>query len=450
MNAKTKLRGILPMTSRAEEARMSELRDALKAQSQEIDELRQRLDDLGRHIGRIHDTTELSRRTSQYVNPEYSAIETRGDQILLAGWYGADNLGDELMMRTVIHHMPESALSRTWVLLWDNMSYDYLDLDPRIHCIHYPRTLWELQALSDKFATLIWGGGAVLDDRQYSRDPFNNNTGNLLIHLSERMIAQGKKVIALGLSSSTELKNTEYLEHLDKVVRGSSHFSLRDENSLSLLEKRGVDCREIMLVNDIVFAMPELSEMRAQRASRAANGAPVKISFITLTMERRFEHYVKILENLGRAMDAIECGYEIVLVPFSDLDCEDTRLHQRLIDHLPSLPMRGAAYSNDVRTSELIHADFCVSYKYHGSLIADILGIPNISVYTQSHPHYKNKMTYLATLAHQESCVMSDADLEAGGAELLARAICKPHTPAVDERICADTRAWLVSTLESI
>lgn len=50
-----------------------------------------------------------------------------------------------------------------------------------------------------------------------------------------------------------------------------------------------------------------------------------------------------------------------------------------------------------------------VSCKYHTTLIAGILGIPNLVVYCEAHPHYKNKMTHLADSAGFRPLLLSSS-----------------------------------------
>lgn len=61
-------------------------------------------------INEIKAKSDFDKQTDRYTNPEICALPPRNPaqkRILLAGWYGAENLGDELMMQTVIEHIPE-------------------------------------------------------------------------------------------------------------------------------------------------------------------------------------------------------------------------------------------------------------------------------------------------------------------------------------------------------
>ena len=141
--------------------------------------------------------------TLRYVNMEYFAkLAQSSADILVAGWYGAENFGDELMLRTLLDYFPQDSLNRVAVLLWDNFYYPADLLDSRVTILHYPRSTWELQQLADHFSVLVWGGGAIIDDKQFDDDPNNTKTGNLFIRLSKLMLARGKSVYSLALSTN--------------------------------------------------------------------------------------------------------------------------------------------------------------------------------------------------------------------------------------------------------
>lgn len=190
-----RLKQLLPVASRSFQARMAQLEQEMQAGMDLASQQRAASADMHWAVSETKTQSDFEKHAARYVNPEITALQAfpaSEGRILVAGWYGAENLGDELMMRTVIEHIPAHRLSDTWVLLWDNFEYPRMSLDPRVHVIHCPRSLWELQWYADAFDVLVWGGGAIIDDEQFSNDSFNINTGNLFIHLSSLMLARKK------------------------------------------------------------------------------------------------------------------------------------------------------------------------------------------------------------------------------------------------------------------
>ena len=129
----------------------------------------------GANAALVGEVRQACRELSQIsiANAELDAFERVAaanpsvKRVLLAGWYGADNFGDELMLKSVLAHIPDRMLSNVAVLLWDNDTYDRLSIDPRVNVVHYPKSVNQLESYVCRFDAVVWGGGAILDDRQF-------------------------------------------------------------------------------------------------------------------------------------------------------------------------------------------------------------------------------------------------------------------------------------------
>ena len=423
MSVKSFLRGILPPTNRNFEEKMSKLDNDLGNMMSEIRDLEHRMESLREGLDLVSSAlsaldgraASLDEKMSyiewrhRYCNGEYSGLLTGdGGKILLAGWYGADNFGDELMLRTVIESFPRGSLDRIYVLLWDNPRYDRWGLNPAVHVIHYPNSIWDLEILSDRFDAVVWGGGAILDDKQLDSNPGNINTGNLFIRLNELMIGKGKKVFALGLSANDKLEDEDYIRRLSAIIDSSELFSLRDPYSLQTLVDAGVNAGQVVLCEDLAFSNQGL---RALRASYAP--VPEKrLGVVLLCVEDQFAHNLELLRSLLENDRLRDEGYVISLIPFLDENGWDILHFRRLKESLPDCErVVIERCSRNIEDTPIASCSRLISYKYHAALIADVLGIPNLSVYCNSHPHYKNKMMHLADLADVRSSLMSSSDV---------------------------------------
>ena len=101
-----------------------------------------------------------------YVNFEYLYLLNNTDhKILLAGFYGARNLGDELMMQKVYRDLNIDK-SRVYVLMCDNPELNVFRY-PGMNMLHYPKTRFDYSFLADQFECVVFGGGAIIDDVMY-------------------------------------------------------------------------------------------------------------------------------------------------------------------------------------------------------------------------------------------------------------------------------------------
>ena len=395
--SKNNLREILPPTTRNFEHRMGDL-------ERRTDTIEKRL----AHIeARLAYEAPLAASNTEYAL--FAALEALRDnkdrppRILLAGWYGAQNLGDELMMQTVLERLPEELLTHTTVLLWNDPDYPLGKIDPRVKVLHYPPTTAGIQALAELFDVLIWGGGAIIDDKQYDLDPRNYSTGNLFIHLSKRMLAQNKQTYCIALSSNDSLSDDCYKAELASLVAGAHYFSVRDPYSKETLAKAGIDVSPVVIDNDIAFASEQLRDLSAQNAMHTSNVRPETIGLVLHCFaELEAFNYQLLCDTAALAQEhAVNAGAtRILLIPFYNEDQSDTsylkELAKRFIAEHPNTPAPVVApYEEDLARSPLLDCDLLVSCRYHASLIAGCLRIPFVAICNDTHAHYPNKTRYL-------------------------------------------------------
>lgn len=427
MSVKAHIRSVLPATTRNFEHNTKDILDQLDFLRGETCALRSE----GRSIASATDSLldrfsalEQDRNRPSYCNLEYLTLnrEYTGRRILLAGWYGSSNCGDELMMRTMLQHL-EGRGARVSVLLWDDPDYDFSRLPAHADQIHYPRSTWELRQLAEYFDVLVWGGGAIIDERQFTHDPKNINTGNLLIWLSEEMQKRGKDVYAVGLSANESLLPvTEFARRLDGVIRGCCHVSLRDDYSLESLRMAGVDVSHIELCEDIVFGNRSIG-----RPALAKSDGVRTVGVVLMLGDVTADHNERVLPRIiasTRERFGAEC--RIRLIPFYNFWKFDTTLIKELCDKLGiSGDVEIAPYTDILEDSAILDCDAVVAYRYHACLVSAASGIPTLFMCVDGHPHYRNKMRHIAEVFGMAdyllmtSTCLDDGSFDAGFASLL-------------------------------
>ena len=102
-----------------------------------------------------------------------------------------------------------------------------------------------------------------------------------------------------------------------------------------------------------------------------------------------------------------------------------------------------AEFAYSLAGSPICRCDALVSYKYHSALIACCYGIPCMIVARSEHPHYGNKMGYLARLAHAEDALYTSAQVDEGRTAAFAKFLENPPTPSVDKAVFAEAQSYL-------
>lgn len=444
MSLRDIVRSILPPTNRNFEERMASFDNMLREMRNENQMLHESVNELACRIG------DLQRR-HRYFNGEYlNLCPSKGEKILIAGWYGANNFGDELMLKTILSYVPVERMHQVYVLLWDNESYNRETLDLRCNVIHYPFSVWDLEALADSFDVVVWGGGAILDDEQYDDDPRNFNTGNLFIRLNELMLARNKRVYALGLSANAALEQPRYIQRLSKIIAYASFFSLRDPYSLKTLEQAGVCCANVVLCEDLAFSHPDVFQLAD--IDTFARGK--RLGVVLLSTEDSYSDNLSILMSLVRSNTLQNAGYTISMIPFLDEDHHDETYYRRLINDLPDAgcPIELEQYTASLKESPLLGCSLVVSSKYHASLIADVARIPNISIWSEAHPHYKNKMTYLAETAGVSQTLYSLSEIRNGSTmeDALTGLLDLSTAPSISRDFLKGQSKWLEGVISDL
>lgn len=351
---------------------------------------------------------------STYTNSELALLGAKGKsnspKILICGFYGATNLGDELLLQSLLNCLPKEVLPSVTVMLCDNEEYDYFHL-PGVNFIHYPRKKFDCNILADNFDILIWGGGALIDDSDYSKDVLTLN--NLLIKLSRRFLAFGKKVIALGLSTNQTLTNEDYIEDLRYVCNNAAFFSLRDTNSQNLLKQHGIDSTE--LIDDLVF-YNNLWKTDVHQTKETSQNTTVGVIWICMddTEDLFLSLIEKIREKIGN--DCI-----IKCIPFYNYCSVDKNFYLKMLEKVENKDnIVIAPYSNELNkiVAEINNTDYMVNMRYHGMVLSNFLNKKSVNISYDTHRHYINKINYLTELFKTNDSLLHFSKLISGEEEL--------------------------------
>lgn len=114
-------------------------------------------------------------------------------RILLVGWYGAQNFGDELMLHCLLKRYQRKAKVREFfeiaVLIEKNQNYRFLNIPDDVKCFYPPETEKDIVNACATFDEIILGGGSHIDDTPIKRLDF---IPYLILKLSIEAIRQKK------------------------------------------------------------------------------------------------------------------------------------------------------------------------------------------------------------------------------------------------------------------
>lgn len=328
---------------------------------------------------------------NKYSNLEMLTLDNnvKKKRVLLMGFYGAPNLGDELMLEVIVSKLKKINNIDLTVMLSENREFDITNY-PSLKIIHYPKSILDINILANYFDTVIVGGGALLDDNDYNY--YNNQLtlSNSLINICYRMIQFNKQTILYGLSTSNTFSNEEYLAKLDYIFKNCTYISLRDTNSLEVLKKYKIDVSKVKIVDDLVFCCNY-----KDFEHKNINELCIAINYICTE-----DSYSTVKNNLKQIINCLNKNnkkYKIILLPFYDYCNNDIFYYEKLMNEFNNVNITIAKYENSFKNicEILKNVDCAISMRYHGTLLFNLFGIPNINILYDNHRHYYNKIKYL-------------------------------------------------------
>jgi len=321
-------------------------------------------------------------------------------RILLCGFYGANNLGDELMLESILEIIREDKYAIT-VMVSDN---EYLDVSKYadLQIIHAPKMVDDYYILSDFYDLMIVGGGAMIDDDDYAAKKGLSSLTYSLIKLSRCFINKHKQSLWVGVSSVSKLENKELVRDLKEVVNSSDYFSMRDRYSLLALGKAGIDTKKVRLAHDLVFYNSYLANMALRKAGQLDCAPPLsiyKVGIILVLNDNTYKRIEDFLAGLLSQIGSKRESVEVRLISFYDYLDNDHKYFQKLaaaLREMGNFEIIDVPASMEELTKILIGCDFVVSMRYHATLISNILGRDTLCIdLSEEHRHYKNKMDNL-------------------------------------------------------
>lgn len=345
-------------------------------------------------INEINNSILKFRDDFSYTNFELLNIkrDPKYKNILIVGFYGAPNLGDELMLETLLEYIENIPNKKITVLLADNPEYS-IDKYKDIRFIHYPKTLYDFNVMAEQYDYIIFGGGAVIDDKQYKKEKsYQYDLGTILIKLSIRAIAFKNKVICIALSASKDILDTEYLEKLKYIIQNSYYFSVRDEYTRKYLsEKLGKECEEkIIKVHDIVFSNKKILK-NIEDKHKLKNYK--NIGIIAISNDDNLEKIDLIINDIKKYNKNII----INLIPFYDYNNMDIEFYKKIIEKHTDIKINIENFPENMQKTIDFYKknDIIIGMRYHSILLAYALNIPCVAICYDIHEHYIYKIKYL-------------------------------------------------------
>ena len=318
--------------------------------------------------------------------------------ILISGYYGFNNIGDESILRTVIDNLREKLPDVDITVLSQDPAQTRekygVEAARRMH-------LWDIFRSVRRCDLLLSGGGSLLQDATSGR--------SILYYLFILRLAQllGKQtfIYSQGIGPITAPRNRRLTA---SVLRRADGIVVRDARSRDLLLEIGVPERLVHVTADPVIRVKK-AELELGREILAREGCPRNGDRLTVGWAVKARKPDKpFLREVERCILWLreEYGADSVLIPF--FHDEDVCVCQAVAEHLEGQAgCLRKKYLSEETLSIIGCMDVLVGVRLHSLIYAAIMGVPMIGI------SYDPKVdSFLASIDRPTPFTVEDFTLE--------------------------------------
>lgn len=277
--------------------------------------------------------------------------------VLICGYYGFRNLGDEALLKSVAKLFNELDSTISVEALSYNVKYteDAIGVKgfSRKSLLKLVQKIWQVDCV-------VFGGGSLLQDVTSSK--------SLLYYLGIILIAKiFRKPVAIIANGFGPVKNERNKTLVRWLLNRVDAISVRDEASMNKMRSIGITS-DILLSSDITFLM-EGTIKPLEEKDRV-----VGISLRPWHFDQDF------IEEIAAFADAmVEKGYKVRFYPMKQPD--DERVSQEVMNRMEHecRLIRGAE-SPDQILKHMSECQVFVGMRLHGLIFATNLGIPCVAI----------------------------------------------------------------------
>ncbi|NLT58568.1 MAG: polysaccharide pyruvyl transferase CsaB [Clostridiales bacterium] len=325
-------------------------------------ERRRQLGDFGRALVlREYSVARMAQDALDCYRAALTGAKWARYDFLLCGYYGYGNAGDELLLSTIVHNL--------------------LEADPDLRICVLNQSKWQAScsqqvALARRFSphevlraihrssVLLFGGGNLLQDVTSRKSLYYYLS---LLWLAGRL---GCKTMLYG-NGIGPLNNADSRRRTAALLRRVDRITLRDPDSLRLLQRLGLPTDHISMTADEVFTALGGPLPRMERLPMG--------DYLAVSLRDWRQNDPALVPKVAAALDAFaqQAGIPVLLVPFhATVDTEACRLVQAAMK-TPALLFEG---SSDEVLSAITNAALVVGMRLHALVFATAAGVPSVGI----------------------------------------------------------------------
>lgn len=176
----------------------------------------------------------------------------KGKKIIISGYYGFGNLGDEAILISIIDRLNTEIENPEIVILYTKAESEILKSYKNVRCVHRMNPLAIFFEMINADLVISGGGGLLQDSTGFTTVLYYLGIVKMALFLRKKVLFYAQGIGPINLDKSKKLiTNT-----LNKV----NFITVRDNDSAELLKSLKIDKVPIVVTADPVISMERLSQ----------------------------------------------------------------------------------------------------------------------------------------------------------------------------------------------
>ncbi|MCL2399322.1 MAG: polysaccharide pyruvyl transferase CsaB [Defluviitaleaceae bacterium] len=301
-----------------------------------------------------------------------SPVRIRKTDIMISGYYGYNNSGDDLLLKSIVRDLKNRQA---------DLSITVLSKRPKetraqygVNAI-YRFNFIAIWRLLKRTRLLLTGGGSVIQDL--------TSTHSLIYYLwiikTARRLGVKNMLYANGIGP---IRNANNIERMRRELNEVELITLREETSGTLLADLQVQKPKIIVTADPAFSLPtpDFDSAKAELKALGIEADPT-LPFICIAIRSWRHNPPGFEQHVARFADYIveKYNYAVLFMPMRPSD--DTEISKKTI----SLMKHSAAFLENPRSMDSVRgivglSAFTVAMRLHTLIYAINLGVPVIGL----------------------------------------------------------------------
>jgi len=292
-------------------------------------------------------------------------------KVIIAGYYGAKNTGDEAILTGIIHALEEQGITDLTVL---SRNPEETKKMHGVNSLYIGRRfdgLKEIHQEMKKSDLFILGGGGLLQDYTARVVPY---------WLSRVVVALLARTPVMYYAQGMGPLRTPFARRLVRLISNRvQHITLRDQPSLELLKEIGVDQPPITITADPALAINIKSDGKKllEREGITQNGKP-KIAISLRSWKDETTYLPGLVQAFQQVKDQMDA--ELIVIPFQYE--EDEKISQKVLDQVDgsNVHLIKGKYTPEEIAAILKEMDGIIAMRLHALILGAISHVPAFGI----------------------------------------------------------------------